>query len=327
LALVAYVNRIFPALFGIPAIRLEAAPYRAAFERVFELLDHDPPPGREGGRPERVVRPAEGDPPLLSLEGVWFRYPSAADVMLPSLVPEVPPAPGGWVLRGVDLAVPRGHMLALVGPSGAGKSTVAGLAARLYDPVRGAVRFDGTDVWTLDPDDYAARLGVVTQDTFLFHDTVRANVLFGRPDASEAEVIEACRAAHIHDFLSSLPEGYDTIVGEHGFRLSGGEKQRVGIARMVLKDPELLLLDEATAHLDSGSERLVQRALAEVLRGRTSVVIAHRLSTVRRADEIAVIEGGVVAERGTHDSLVAAGGRYTELHRLSVAHDAMADQQ
>jgi ATP-binding cassette subfamily B protein len=221
------------------------------------------------------------------------------------------------VLQDVSLAVHPGQMLAIVGSSGAGKSTIAALAARLVDPVRGTIRWRGGDVAGVEFTDYIGRVGVVTQETFLFHDTIRANIRYARPDASEHDLVEACRAAHIHAFITGLPDGYDTVVGEHGFRLSGGEKQRVGIARMILKDPELLILDEATAHLDVDSERIVQQALAEILTGRTSLVIAHRLSTIRRADHIIVVEQGRVTEEGTHQQLLTEQGRYHYLHTLA----------
>jgi ATP-binding cassette subfamily B protein len=324
LALATYVAQIFGPLFTIPMLPLTLASRRAVFERVFELMDHEVAVVREPEEPvvpvvPAVRRPAAvvGSVPVLGFERVWFRYPTASEVLLPSLRPEEPSAASGWVLQDVSLAVHPGQMLAIVGSSGAGKSTIAALAARLVDPVRGTIRWRGADVAGMEFTDYIGRVGVVTQETFLFHDTIRANIRYARPDASEHDLVEACRAAHIHAFITGLPDGYDTVVGEHGFRLSGGEKQRVGIARMILKDPELLILDEATAHLDVDSERIVQQALAEILTGRTSLVIAHRLSTIRRADHIIVVEQGRVTEEGTHQQLLTEQGRYHYLHTLA----------
>jgi len=218
------------------------------------------------------------------------------------------------VLRGVSLDVRPGQLAALVGPSGAGKTTLSYLVPRLYEVGRGSVRIDGVDVADVELSSLAELVGMVTQDTYLFHATVRENLAYARPDANEAELVEACRAANIHERIMSFERGYDTVVGERGYRLSGGEKQRIAIARVLLKDPRILVLDEATSALDSASERLVQTALAEVMRGRTTIAIAHRLSTIRHADVIAVVDDGSVAERGTHDELVAAEGLYARLY-------------
>ena len=231
-----------------------------------------------------------------------------------SLAAAAAPSEPAWVLRGVSLDVHPGQLAALVGPSGAGKTTLSYLVPRLYEVGRGAVRIDGVDVADVALDSLAELVGMVTQDTYLFHATVRENLLYARPDASEAELVEACRAANIHERVMSFERGYDTVVGERGYRLSGGEKQRIAIARVLLKDPRILVLDEATSALDSTSERLVQSALGEAMRGRTTIAIAHRLSTIRHADVIAVIDGGVVAEKGTHEELVAAEGLYARLY-------------
>jgi len=231
-----------------------------------------------------------------------------------SLAAAAAPSEPAWVLRGVSLDVQPGQLAALVGPSGAGKTTLSYLVPRLYEVGRGAVRIDGVDVADVALDSLAELVGMVTQDTYLFHATVRENLLYARPDASEAELVEACRAANIHERVMSFERGYDTVVGERGYRLSGGEKQRIAIARVLLKDPRILVLDEATSALDSTSERLVQSALGEAMRGRTTIAIAHRLSTIRHADVIAVIDGGVVAEKGTHEELVAAEGLYARLY-------------
>jgi ATP-binding cassette subfamily B protein len=222
---------------------------------------------------------------------------------------------GEPVLTGISFAVLPGRMVALVGPSGAGKSTITALVTRLYDVSGGAVLVGGVDVREATLASLSDRIGVVTQDAHMFHDTIRGNLLYARPGASDEELVAACRDAQIGELLASLPEGLDTVVGERGYRLSGGEKQRLAIARLLLKAPEVVVLDEATAHLDSESEAAVQRALASALAGRTSLVVAHRLSTIRAADEILVIDGGQVVQRGTHDELMAAGGLYAELSR------------
>src|SRR5437588_602967 len=205
-------------------------------------------------------------------------------------------------------------MVALVGPSGAGKTTLSHLVPRLYDVTSGAVRVDGHDVRDITLTSLAGAIGMVTQDAHLFHDTIAANLRYARPDATDAELVEACKAARIHDLILSLPEGYRTVVGERGYRVSGGEKQRLAIARVLLKGPAIVILDEATAHLDSETEVLIQQALAEALAGRTSVVIAHRLSTIRAADEILVVDGGRIVERGPHERLIEAGGLYADLY-------------
>jgi ATP-binding cassette subfamily B protein len=265
-----------------------------------------------------------GAAPDIEFHDVSFRYPSASEVSLASLESIARPVPGRTgatpnVLNGVSFTAPSGQLTALVGPSGAGKTTITNLAARLYDPDAGAVRIGGYDLRDVTLESLHDAVGVVTQDAHLFHDTLRANLLYARPTAAEAEVIEACRAAQIWDLIASLPDGLDTVVGDRGYRLSGGEKQRLAIARLLLKAPSVVVLDEATAHLDSESEAAVQAALKTALTGRTSLVIAHRLSTIREADQILVIDEGQVRERGTHEDLLAAGGLYAELYHTQFA--------
>ena len=245
---------------------------------------------------------------------------------LASLEPAALPGPerpsDAWVLQDVTFQMPAGRLTALVGPSGAGKTTITHLVPRLYDPVRGAVRIDGRDVRDLTLESLRSAVGVVPQDAHLFHDTIRANLLYARPSATELELIEACEAAQIWDLIAELPDGLDTVVGDRGYRLSGGEKQRVALARLLLKAPSVVVLDEATAHLDSESEVAVQRALKRALSGRTSLVIAHRLSTIREADQILVVDEGRIIERGTHTELLDADGLYADLYHTQFAGQA-----
>ncbi|NLF04386.1 MAG: ABC transporter ATP-binding protein [Actinomycetales bacterium] len=262
--------------------------------------------GSDGGRAR--------DPEPRSDDGAPRATGHAGATGAPGGPPPARDAEPAWVLRGVSLDVRPGQLAALVGPSGAGKTTLSYLVPRLYEVGRGSVRIDGTDVGDIALSSLAELVGMVTQDTYLFHATVRANLAYARPDATEAELVEACRAANIHERIMSFERGYDTVVGERGYRLSGGEKQRIAIARVLLKDPRILILDEATSALDSASEKLVQAALGEAMRGRTTLAIAHRLSTIRHADVIAVVDDGVIAEQGDHDQLVAAEGLYARLY-------------
>jgi len=260
----------------------------------------------------------------VEFDRVSFRYPTASEVSLASLESIALPVPeragsGQDVLHEVSFTAPSGKLTALVGPSGAGKTTITHLVARLYDPQEGAVLIGGHDLRDLTLDSLHDAVGVVTQDAHMFHDTIRANLSYARPTATEDELIQACRAAQIWDLVAGLPDGLDTVVGDRGYRLSGGEKQRLAIARLLLKAPSVVVLDEATAHLDSESEVAVQRALKTALAGRTSLVIAHRLSTIREADQILVIDHGQVRERGRHEELLATGGLYAELYHTQFA--------
>ncbi|HVF76094.1 MAG TPA: ABC transporter ATP-binding protein [Acidimicrobiales bacterium] len=312
-ALAAYVQRLYSPLTDLAGARVELLTAMVSFERVFEVLDA-PRAIEEAPDAAALVRP-QG---LVEVDDVWFRYPAAATVSIASLESEgAAPASAdatAWVLRGVSFRAEPGTLTALVGPSGAGKTTLSHLVPRLYDVVAGAVRIDGHDVRTLTLQSITDAIGVVTQDAHLFHDSVAANLRYAKPGATDEELVAACRAARIHDVIAALPEGYDTLVGERGYRVSGGEKQRLAIARVLLKDPAIVILDEATAHLDSETEVLVQQALASALQGRTSIVIAHRLSTIQAADQILVVDGGRLVERGTHDELVGRGGLYADLY-------------
>jgi ABC-type multidrug transport system fused ATPase/permease subunit len=310
-ALALLLTRLYAPLTSLASARVEVMSALVSFERVFEVLDLKP---LIEEKPD--ARPVPDGPVSVEFDGVRFAYPSADKVSLASLeeVATLDTRGGVEVLHDVSFRVEPGQMVALVGSSGAGKSTMASLLPRLYDAGSGAVRLAGVDVRDVRADSLRHTLGMVTQDGHLFHDSVRANLLFARPEATEEELWEVLRRARIAELVESLPDGLDTVIGERGYRLSGGERQRLTIARLLLARPRVVVLDEATAHLDSTSEQAVQAALGEALAGRTAVVIAHRLSTVRAADLILVVEGGQVVERGTHAELLAAGGRYTELH-------------
>ena len=332
-AFIALVSQLYGPLHDVSRVPLEILWALVSFDRVFEILDLEP---LITERPAAYPLTGTREAPGMEVAGVWFRYPEADQVSLASLEPvalepvapepvalAAPERPGdAWVLRDVTFQVPAGRLTALVGPSGAGKTTITHLVPRLYDPVRGVVRIGGHDVRDLTLESLRSVVGVVPQDAYLFHDTIRANLLYARPSATEKELIEACEAARIWELISSLPGGLDTIAGDRGYRFSGGEKQRLALARLLLKAPSVVVLDEATAHLDSESEAAIQRALATALAGRTSLVIAHRLSTVRAADQILVVDGGQIVERGTHDELLAAGGVYAGLYRTQFAQQA-----
>jgi ATP-binding cassette subfamily B protein len=329
-------STLLPQLYGplsaISNSRVEFASSLVSFERVFEVLDLD-----------TDIPDPETPEPLLPVTGrvefrdVWFRYQSDGPEGLEAVrrfgwrhgsQEELITAPQAstreWALRDVEFVAEPGTLTALVGPSGAGKTTISYLVPRLYDVTEGAVLIDGHDVRNIALRELAASVGVVTQETYLFHDTIAANLRYAKPDATQEELEVAARAANIHDMIAKLPDRYETVVGERGYRLSGGEKQRVAIARVLLEDPKILILDEATSHLDSRSEALIQEALEVLMKGRTSLVIAHRLSTVRAADQILVIDDGAIVEQGTHASLVAADGLYASLYQTQFIEAATA---
>jgi ATP-binding cassette subfamily B protein len=310
------VGRLYGPLTSLTNARVDVLTALVSFDRVFEVLD-SPSPIQDRPDAFELTDPQGG----IELRDLSFRYPSSDEVVVPSL--ETPSGPAGgapstFVLRHVDLRVEPGQLVAIVGPSGAGKSTLTSLVPRLYDVTDGALLVDGHDVRDLTQESLRRAIGVVAQDPHLFHESIAANLRYARPGASDAELEAACRAAQIHETIASLPDGYATVVGERGYRLSGGEKQRLAIARMLLKDPTIVILDEATSHLDSENEALVQEALSKALAGRTSLVIAHRLSTITAADQIVVLDRGRVVQRGTHDELLASGGLYADLYRRLV---------
>jgi len=311
-ALTAYLNRLYGPLTALSNVQVDVMTSLVSFERVFEVLDLPP---MITDRPD--ARPLPADARTIEFDDVHFSYPTAEEVSLASLesVAVLDPTPSQQVLHGVSFRAEPGQLVALVGPSGAGKTTISSLVPRLYDATAGAVRIGGYDVRDVTMDSLRDAIGVVTQDAHMFHETVRANLLYARPDATDAELWDALRGGQINELVASLPDGLDTMVGERGYRLSGGEKQRLAIARLLLKQPAIVILDEATAHLDSESEVAVQRALKQALDGRTSLVIAHRLSTIRDADLILVIDGGRVVESGRHEDLQAQDGLYAELYR------------
>ena len=323
-ALAGFVGRIYGPLTQLTNARVDVMTAFVSFERVFEVLDAPSPIQDRPGAVDLVAPKGH-----IELDDVQFSYPDSPIVA--SLEAVGPPRPEdgepdrSLVLDGVTATVEPGQLVALVGQSGAGKTTLSGLIPRLYDVSSGAIRIDGIDVRDLTQESLRAAIGVVSQDSHMFHDTVGNNLRYGRPTATLAEVMAAARAAQIEDLIASLPDGLDTLVGERGYRLSGGEKQRLAIARMLLKDPAIVILDEATSHLDSENELLVQEALAVALAGRTSVVIAHRLSTIRAADKILVLDDGHIVQEGTHDDLLLAGGLYADLYRTLVREER--DQQ
>jgi len=316
-ALVSYLQRLIVPITGLSNIQVTVMTALVSFDRVFEIMDLKPAIAE---KPD--ARPIPPGPAEIRFNHVSFRYPTAAEVSLASLeVVAKPPSkqPERTVLQDIDFTVAPGSLTALVGPSGAGKTTVTQLLARLYDVKGGAITINGLDLRDATLASIAARIGMVTQDSHLFHDTIRANLVYARPDASEAEIWAALEAAQIAPLVRRLSDGLDTLVGERGYRFSGGEKQRLAIARLLLKAPDIAVLDEATAHLDSESEAAIQRAFEIARAGRTAIVIAHRLSTIRGADQILVLEDGRIVQHGRHEELLAMGGLYADLYRLQFA--------
>jgi ATP-binding cassette subfamily B protein len=309
-------------------VQVEIQAALALFDRIFEYLDL---PIEIQDRPTAVVLDPDTAQGRITFDHVSFSYgegPTETTAVAEGVEPEVVEAKEeikavqqpGWALEDVSFDARPGQLVALVGPSGAGKTTISYLTARLYDVTGGQVRIDGIDVRDIRLESLAQTIGMVTQETYLFHTTIRENLLFARPEATDDEMVDAARAANIYDRIMQLPEGFDTVVGERGYRLSGGEKQRLAIARVVLKDPRILVLDEATSSLDTHSERLIQAALRPLMEGRTTIAIAHRLSTILAADQILVVQRGRIVERGTHAELLAENGAYAQLY-----HEQFAD--
>ena len=311
LAITALLARLYGPLTALSNVRIDVMTSLVSFERVFEVLDLEPMVKNRDSAIE--LKTAQ---PRIEFKNVSFSYPRAEDISLASLesAAKTETVQSGQVLNDLSFVATPGTMTALVGPSGAGKTTISALLPRLYDVTEGAITIDGHDIRDLTLESLRDSIGVVMQDAHLFHETIAENLRYAKQDATEDEMIQACKSAQIWNLIHSLPNGFDTMVGERGHRLSGGEKQRLAIARLLLKSPSVVILDEATAHLDSENEQLVHAALQTALKGRTSIVIAHRLSTVRDADQILVLEKGSIVERGTHDELVAKGGLYSDLY-------------
>ncbi|WP_169166104.1 ABC transporter ATP-binding protein [Cellulomonas taurus] len=324
-ALTSYLTRLYGPITALSNVQVDIMTTLVSFERVIEVLDLKP---SVADRPDARALGDVSATATVELDHVGFHYPAASEVSLASLesVARLQTEAPGQTLHDVSFTVPHGHLVALVGPSGAGKTTITQLVSRMYDTTSGTVRVAGQDVRDVTQDSLRDAIGVVSQDAHMFHDTIRVNLEYAKPGASDAELEQALRRAQIWDLVSRLPDGVDTVVGDRGYRLSGGERQRLAIARLLLKAPPIVILDEATAHLDSESEAAVQRALSEALVGRTALVIAHRLSTVRDADSIVVLDQGRVVEQGTHTALLAAGGLYAELYETQYAAATTAQQ-
>jgi len=312
LAITALLARLYGPLTALSNVRVDVMSALVSFERVFEVLDLQP---MVQNKENALV--LNSTTPSVEFKSVNFAYPKAEEISLASLEMIAKPelVDSGVVLKGIDFVAKPGTLTGIVGPSGAGKSTISALIPRLYDVTDGAILIDGVDIRDLSIESLREHIGVVTQDSHMFHDSILANLKYANEKASEEEIVEACKSAQIWDLISALPNGLDTIVGERGHRLSGGEKQRLAIARLLLKKPSIVIMDEATAHLDSENESLVQAALKVALAGRTSLVIAHRLSTIAHADQILVLENGLIVERGTHEELIAKNGLYFDLYQ------------
>jgi ATP-binding cassette subfamily B protein len=315
LAITTLLARLYGPITSLTNVRVDVMTALVSFERVFEVLDLEPMVKDNPG-----ARQIKASKPSVVFNHVEFRYPTADEISLASLemVAKKEIVDSGVVIKDLSFTCAPGTLTAIVGPSGAGKSTISGLIPRLYDVTKGSISIDGIDIKDIILDSLRNEIGVVTQDSHMFHDTIEANLRYANPDATLAQIQSACEAAQMWEFITSLPNGLETIVGERGHRLSGGEKQRLAIARLLLKAPSIVILDEATAHLDSENEALVQAALEKALVGRTSIVIAHRLSTVQKADQILVLENGYLVESGKHDALVAQGGLYFDLYQRQV---------
>jgi ATP-binding cassette subfamily B protein len=317
LAMVALLGRLYGPMAALANVRVDVMTALVSFDRVFEVLDLRP-----------LVRDSQDAVELergsarVQLVNVRFRYPTAEEVSLASLESIARsdfPISEEFILNGIDIDIAPGQVVALVGPSGAGKSTLTSLVPRLFDPTSGQVLINGKDLRTVTQESIQRVVGVVTQDSHMFHDTIRANLQYAKPNATDEQMWQACEDAQIATMIRDLAEGLDTVVGDRGHRLSGGEKQRLAIARLLLKAPDVVILDEATAHLDSENEALVQEALANALKGRTSLVIAHRLATIRQADQILVIDDGKIVEQGSHEYLLARNGLYADLYNRQFA--------
>ncbi len=315
-ALTAYLGQLYGPLTSLSNVQVDVMTTLVSFERVIEVLDLEPMI-----KESPTATPLPSGPVGVQFDNVDFKYPTADEVSLASLegVARLDTFSSDEILHGVSFNVDAGRMVAIVGPSGAGKTTIAGLVSRLYDPTAGHVRIGGTDLRDATSASLRDTVGVVSQDAHLFHESLRANLRYAAPNATDDELIAALKSAQIWDVVERLPEGMDTVVGDRGHRMSGGEKQRIAIARLLLKNPAIVVLDEATAHLDSASEAAVQTALGVALEGRTSIVIAHRLATIRAADEIIVVDDGRVIERGTHEQLLAVDGLYASLSHTQFA--------
>jgi ATP-binding cassette, subfamily B, bacterial len=325
-AMATLLSRLYGPLTDLAGARVDFVTAFVSFERIFEVLDATPTiADRPGAHVLPQAKSGTQSGVRVEADHVWFRYPAPSEVSVASLENSsvaLSNDPSAWILSDISFVVEPGTMTALVGPSGGGKTTLSSIVARLYDVNQGTLRIEGHDVRDITIDSLRNTMGVVSQDAHLFHDSIINNLRYAKPEATLDEVKAVCEAAQIHDMIAGLPEGYDTTVGERGYRLSGGEKQRLALARVLLKNPSIVILDEATAHLDSETEAHIQKALESALVGRTSIVIAHRLSTIQAAHQILVIENGRIVERGRHEDLAGAGGIYADLYETQFLRSA-----